>query len=185
MNNRTATRTCPPVKQYLFQDTTLGLLTSWFQDAGRHGVEDVAVGAGYPTVDGDALVAAVLHPNAERALGWYEQRDGSAWDDLYQFGHRNGMYYLLQIHTHPPGCSTLHSLRDDAGSFSDRLGFVSIVVPDFARRGVDLHDRQVTVHERIATGWRVWPHEEARERLRVVPSSLDLQCDGFPHRRSR
>ena len=172
-----STRTCPAVRQYIFQDRTLDILASWFQAAGRHGVEDVAIGVGHPTIDGDAIVATVLHPNADRAPGWYEQRDGSSWDELYAFGYRHGMYYLLQIHTHPPGFSTRHSPRDDIGAFSDRLGFLSIVLPDFADGGLSLHDPKATVHERTAHGWRVWSHAEALDRLVVVPSSVDLQRD--------
>jgi hypothetical protein len=169
------TRTCPEVRRYIFQEPTLATLALWFQHAGRGGVEDVAIGAGYPTSDGDAIVASVLHPDAERAPGWYEQRDGATWDELYTFGYRHSMYYLLQMHTHPPGYPTHHSQRDDAGAFSDRLGFVSIVLPDFAVRGVDLHDRGATVHERTPQGWRVWTHSEACERLVIVPALLDLQ----------
>ena len=172
-----STRTCPAVRRYIFQARTLDVLTSWFQDAGRDGVEDVAVCAGYPTIDGDAIVAAVLHPDADRAPGWYEQRDGSSWDELYTFGHRHGMYYLMQLHTHPPGYSTRHSPRDDLGAFSDRVGFVSIVIPDFARGGVNLLDPDVTSHERTPRGWRVWSHAEALDRLVVVPSTFDLQRD--------
>jgi hypothetical protein len=175
--NGISTRICPDVRRYIFQERTINTLGAWFQQAGRIGVEDVAIAAGYPTVDGDAIVAAVLHPSADRAPGWYEQRDDSTWDDLYTFGYRHSMYYLLQLHTHPPGYSTRHSPRDDAGAFSDRLGFISIVVPDFAQRGVDLRDPAVTVHERTARGWRVWTHAEASERLVVVPSVFDRQRD--------
>jgi hypothetical protein len=173
----TSTRTCPAVRRYILQEHTLDVLASWFQDAGGQGVEDVAVGAGYPTFDGDAIIATVLHPNADRAPGWYEQRDGAAWDDLYTFGYHHDMYYLLQLHTHPPGYSTHHSPRDDIGAFSDRLGFVSIVLPGFARGGIDLRDPATTIHERTARGWRIWPHGEALERLVVVPSTVDLQAD--------
>lgn len=180
-----STHTCPSVRRYIFQERTLEVLSSWFQEAGRDGVEDVAVAAGYPTADGDAIVATVLHPDADRAPGWYEQRDGATWDELYMFGYRHGMYYLLQLHTHPPGCSTRHSPRDDGGAFSDRLGFVSIVIPDFAARGVDLHHPRVTVHERTSDGWRVWPGPEALERLVVVPSAVDLQRDRASARRRR
>jgi hypothetical protein len=173
----TSTHVCPPIRRYIFQEPLLGLLGRWFQEAGTCGVEDVAIAAGFPTTDGDAIVAAVLHPDADRSPGWYEQRDGAAWSELYGFGHRHGMYYLLQLHTHPPGCSTRHSRRDDLGAFSDRLGFLSIVVPAFARAGVNLHDPQCTTHERTPSGWRVWSSDEAAERLVVVPAALDLQRD--------
>lgn len=175
-----ATRTCPPVGRYIFQEPTLELLERWFQAAGRLGFEDVAVAAGYPTTDGDAIVAAVLHPNAERAAGWYEQREGVTWSELYGFGYRHSMYYLLQLHTHPPGYGTRHSPRDDLGAFSDRIGFLSIVVPDFAQSGVNLHDPRCTTHERTSQGWRVWSRDEAGERLVVVPAVLDLQRDAAP-----
>lgn len=170
-----STHVCPPVRRYIFQEPLLALLTRWFQEAGSSGVEDVAIAAGFPTVNGDAIVAAVLHPDADRSGGWYEQRDGAAWSELYAFGHRYSMYYLLQLHTHPPGCSTRHSPRDDVGAFSDRVGFLSIVVPDFAREGVSLHDPRCTTHERIPGGWRVWSNKEAVDRLIVVPAALDLQ----------
>jgi hypothetical protein len=172
-----STHTCPAVSRYIFQERTLESLTSWFQAAGRCGVEDFAIGAGYPTCDGDAIIATVLHPNADRAPGWYEQRADSSWDDLYNFGRQYSMYYLLQLHTHPPGYGTRHSRRDDIGAFSDRIGFLSIVVPAFALGGINLHAAEVTVHERATHGWRVWPNAEACDRLLLVPASVDLQRD--------
>jgi hypothetical protein len=170
-------RRLPEVRRYISQDSTLSLLEQWFSAAGRLGVEDLAVAAGHPTADGDAVVTSILHPDAERTAGWYEQRDGVAWDQLYQFGFEHGLYYLLQLHTHPLGYSTQHSPRDDAGAFSDRLGFLSIVLPDFSLYGIDLHAERVSIHERTARGWRLWPQEEARERLVIVPAWLDLQRD--------
>lgn len=178
-----STHACPPIRRYIFQEPLVGLLGRWFQEAGAAGVEDIAIAAGFPTSGGDAVIAAVLHPDADRTPGWYEQRDGAAWSELYGFGHRYGMYYLLQLHTHPPGCRTLHSPRDNIGAFSDRLGFLSIVVPDFARAGVDLHHPRCTTHERTADGWRVWTNEESVERLVVVPAALDLQRDRAMPRR--
>ncbi len=167
----------PAVRKYFFPDCIVRSLEAWFQKAGRREVEDVAVCAGQPTRDGDAVIQSALHPDAERAEGWYEQRDGPSWDELYLFGHKYGMYYLLQLHTHPEGCSTRHSPRDDAGAFSDRVGFLSIVVPNFALGGLDLYDPGVSVHERVPTGWRVWPSSEAKSRFVVIPSSVDLQRD--------
>jgi hypothetical protein len=161
----------------VFQTHTIETLHAWFSTAGRAGVEDVAVGAGFPTSDGDAIIASVLHPNADRAPGWYEQRDGAEWDALYSFARPFGMFYLLQLHTHPPGYGTRHSPRDDAGAFIDRVGFVSIVLPDFALRGLDLHGPRTTVHERTTRGWRVWSKAETKRRLLVIPSELDLQSD--------
>jgi hypothetical protein len=174
---KTSTHVCPPIRRYIFQEPTLELLARWFQEAGALGVEDVAIAAGFPTTDGDAIIAAVLHPDAERTPGWYEQRDGASWSALYGFGHRYRMYYLLQLYTHPVGYSTQHSPRDDIGAFSDRLGFLSIVIPDFARGGVKLHDPRCTVHERTQNGWRIWSNDEAIERLSIVPAAVDLQQD--------
>lgn len=176
-------RRLPAVRRYILQDAAIVLLENWFGAAGRCGVEDLAVAAGHPTADGDAVVTSLLHPDAERTAGWYEQRDGIAWDRLYKFGYEHGLYYLMQLHTHPVGYSTRHSPRDDAGAFCDRLGFISIVLPDFALYGIDLRSERVSVHERTAEGWRLWPHREALERLVVVPASLDLQRDQIGERR--
>lgn len=170
-------RRMPAVRRYIMQDSALTMLERWFGAAGRVGVEDLAIAAGHPTADGDAVVTSLLHPDAERSEGWYEQRDGIAWDQLYQFGFEHGLYYLMQLHTHPVGYSTHHSPRDDAGAFCDRLGFISIVLPDFALHGIDMRSPRVSVHERTRTGWRLWPHEEAIERISIVPAAIDLQRD--------
>ena len=172
-----STRRCPPIRRYIFPTQSLATLTSWFQAAGADGCEDVAVAVGLPTFDGDAVAVSVIHPDTERAPGWYEQRDGPGWDEAYAFSIRHALYYLAQFHTHPPGCSTSHSPRDDAGAFCDRLGFLSIVIPDFAAHGIKLHDEATSVHERTATGGRVWPPDEVSERFIVVPSVCELQSD--------
>lgn len=171
----------PLIGRYLIPDEIIGRVEAWFQEAGRAGVEDIAILAGYTTASGDAIAATALHPDAEREVGWYEQRDGPQWGALYTFAHQHGMHYLLQIHTHPPGSSTHHSHRDDAGAFSDEPGFVSIVIPDFAERGLDLADPAATIHERTRVtanntrGWRVWSREEVLDRIRVVPLEKDYQ----------
>jgi hypothetical protein len=174
-SSKQKTKTCPAIRRYIFPSRALETMQSWFGSAGGLGVEDVAIATGFPTSDGDAVVTSLLHPNADRAPGWYEQRDGVEWDALYAFARPFAMFYLLQIHTHPPGYSTRHSPRDDAGAFVDRIGFLSLVLPNFALHGIDLHGAQTTVHERTKKGWRVWPNAEAQKRLIIVPSELDLQ----------
>ena len=54
-----------------------------------------------------------------------------------------------QIHTHP--CGANHSLTDDAFPAVHTAGFVSLVVPEFARPPVDL----AAVHASVLTseGW--------------------------------
>lgn len=151
----------------------------WFVEAAALEVEDMIVAAGVRLANGTAVVTSALHPNVEREPGWYEQRRDQSWHDLYTYGREHELEYILQVHTHPPGCSTRHSQRDDSGAFSDEVGFLSIVVPNFGVRGLDLHDPAVTVHERTRPGWRIWTKEEARQRLVVFPSAVDFQEDAY------
>jgi hypothetical protein len=58
-------------------------------------------------------------------------------DDVLALSDRvasQGWYILAQVHTHPG--AAFHSPVDDQFPISNRPGFISVVVPDFARDGV-------------------------------------------------
>jgi hypothetical protein len=54
---------------------------------------------------------------------------------------------LCQIHTHPG--TAFHSAADDSGAYTDEIGFLSIVVPQFGVGGV----AKAEIYRRDATGW--------------------------------
>jgi len=85
-------------------------------------------------VDPDVLTR-VVHPVHTAVGGGYEVDD----DWVMQFFvtlHRSQETVRVQIHTHPRGAG--HSWIDDAYSLVPAKGFLSLVVPDFARGPVGL-----------------------------------------------
>jgi len=80
-----------------------------------------------------------------------------------------GWYILAQLHTHPS--EAFHSRVDDASPLSSQVGFISIVVPDFAQ-GEPLVGW--AAYEHLGRGkWRRIAAREMRKRFREGPS-LDL-----------
>jgi hypothetical protein len=60
-------------------------------------------------------------------------------DDVLALGERvakRGWYVLAQVHTHPG--AAFHSPVDDQFPISNKPGFISIVVPNFARNRVEV-----------------------------------------------
>jgi hypothetical protein len=156
----------------------LDAISAWFRQAAEAEIEDMAVLLGHVSSTGDFVVTSALRPDLERHAGFYEQRPGDGWDALYARAEHLGLRLLAQVHIHP-GAWTGHSPRDDLGAVSDKVGFLSLVLPHFGRAGFTLTG-SFSVHERTRQGWRPWSDEERRTRLQAVPSALDLQTDGAP-----
>ena len=78
-------------------------------------------------------VARVFHPQHGTSRYLYEVNAA----ELFQIGEtllREQLKLVAQVHTHPG--SSFHSGRDDAGPAIHSPGFVSLVVPNFARDGL-------------------------------------------------
>jgi hypothetical protein len=89
-----------------------------------------------------------------------------SFDDVLALGervHARGWYILSQIHSHPFGA--FHSSIDDQHPVSHQIGFVSIVVPNFA---ADLPLQGWSVNEHIGSGrWRELDRDEVARRLAI------------------
>lgn len=85
---------------------------------------------------------------------------------------RYRMQRLAQVHTHPSAWVG-HSTWDDGRAYSQAVGAISIVLPDYARNKPTLE--QAGVHLRTGNGWRQLSKEEIAKRLRVVPGYLDFR----------
>lgn len=81
------------------------------------------------------FVDDLVHPDHTSGPGGYEIDVAwlkRFWIELYQ----QTRTVRVQVHTHP--CSAFHSSTDDAFPISQRFGFLSLVVPDFALGALNL-----------------------------------------------
>jgi hypothetical protein len=119
----------------------------------------------------DAIVTTVTVPNARLEPRYYDVSP-EAMSEAARHLRTHGLVRLAQVHTH--GARWLdHSPRDDAMAYSQKIGAISIVLPEHARRRPWLDDS--AVHVREPEGWRRLDPEEARVQIRLVPSLLDYR----------
>ena len=81
-----------------------------------------------------------------------------------------------QAHSHP-GNGVRHSPFDDRETFARFEGAISVVVPYYARRGVDL--RRCGVHRHVGGVFQFIDNKYLAEHVVVVPGQADLRrrCD--------
>lgn len=76
-----------------------------------------------------------------------------------------GEFVLVRLHTHPG--AAYHSTVDDTNMLIAHERAISIVVPHFARKPVDLRDCSVN-ELRLGSGWRELSDEEVARRFRLL-----------------
>ena len=79
---------------------------------------------------------------------------------------------LGQAHSHP-GNGVRHSPVDDRETFSRFEGAISVVVPHYARRGVDL--RRCGVHRHTGGAFQLVNTKQLDEHIVIVPGQADLR----------
>lgn len=81
--------------------------------------------------------------------------------DNYDRGERNA----VQLHTHPSANVNMSHL-DREWEVVVHSGALSIIVPDYGRRGlVDFPG--ANIYEREGLQWRLWDHKEVSKRIKV------------------
>jgi hypothetical protein len=137
-------------------------------------VEQVAYIDGIVVEDAERTVAVATTltiPDAVLEPGRF-QVSPDAMSQAGKHFRRFRMQRLAQVHTHPSAWVG-HSPWDDQRAYSQAVGAISIVLPDFARNRPTLE--LAGVHLRIRNGWRQLSEQEKAQRLRVVPGYLDFQ----------
>ncbi len=137
------------------------------RDAGTHGVECFVLWVG--RADGNRFQVHHAWVPAQRA---YRMPDGLCitvdGDELHRlnkwlYGHT--MTLGAQVHSHPT--EAYHSDTDSAYPIVTQRGGLSIVVPDFGRRG--LRGRGVKSYRLDATGWRHLRPRVVRRLVQIHP----------------
>jgi hypothetical protein len=137
-------------------------------------VEQVAYIDGVVFEDGlqtRAVATTLTIPDAMLEAGRFDvSADGMS--EAGRHFRRYQMQRLAQVHTHPTDWVG-HSQWDDQRAYSQAVGALSIVLPDFARHRPSFED--AGVHLRAQRGWRQLSEDEKAKRIRVVPGYLDFR----------
>lgn len=106
-------------------------------------------------------ITRVVHPKHRAHAGGYVVDD--AWLNMFwmELGALN-MGVRVQIHTHPN--EAFHSMSDDAFPIIHRVGFLSLVIPNFAIGPVGFNDAYLTEIQ----GDGSWKEVPVTSRLRVT-----------------
>jgi hypothetical protein len=116
-----------------------------------------------PWHDPDRIVKVVHSKHAGHAFGF--QLEDEFIDRLWLDLAANGVGVRVQVHTHPG--EAFHSQTDDEWPIVHTAGFLSLVVPDFARGPVGFENTYLACIE--ANG--AWGERRAEEIFRVeVPA---------------
>lgn len=136
------------------------------REAGEGGFERFALWSG--KIEGDVFIAKSLVVPHQTA---YKLESGVcvqvASDELHRlnlwlFEHRETL--AVQIHTHPT--DAYHSETDDTYPIATQAGALSIVVPDFCRRGLFVHD--TATYRLSRSGWDELAPADARKLVTVI-----------------
>lgn len=158
-------RPCPPYS-WTFAQSLIEQATKHLQQNGQDGLEQLVLWGGYPTPQG-VVISTLFMPDTEATWGWVhilpaEQPHIAEW--LYS----HGQLLFCETHTHRgegPGATQI-SEEDRRHPASRHNGFLTVIVPGYARHGVDF--RRAGLWECQGLEWLEMPRQEAISRLHLV-----------------
>lgn len=118
-----------------------------------------------------AVVTTLVVPAADTADGRIST-SAAANADAVCVTLGTPLVLLGQAHSHPSR-NVDHSLVDDRDTFAQFPGAISVVVPHFARRGINL--ATCGVHRHLHGRFRRIGSTELATHLRVLPGAVDLR----------
>lgn len=101
------------------------------QWTGHRSCEEAALWGGHFTTDGIGVVTTLYLPDTVVAHGMVKIEDPKVLAALIDEVDERSEFLLAQVHSHPD--EAFHSDLDDNGAICGDLGFLSLVVPDYAR----------------------------------------------------
>ena len=135
--------------------------------------EGVVYWGGMETPGGPVVLTA-MSPTAATTWGSF-RTDSDANAKLVLTLARLDLVLVAQVHSHP-GDWVDHSDGDDSGALVRFQGFWSLVVPHFARGGMQ-HLSNLGIHLYDAGEFRRLSNEAAAARVRILPAAVDLRED--------
>jgi len=163
-------RTIRPNAPYnlFFPDALTRQAATHLQESGRKRLEQLVLWGGYTTPTGIVL-ASLLLPETEATWGWVRILSEEQ-SKIAEWLHAHGQLLFVEAHTHGSGLrATQLSDEDRRHPAGRRNGFLTLIVPDYARHGIDFS--QVGVWECQDMAWSRLSPDQSRSRLRPVSES--------------
>lgn len=144
------------------------LLASFITEAER--TEGVVYWFGLE-LPGKSIVTSLMVPNAETNWGCISTSPKANAEVLMSIVG-TPLVLIGQAHSHP-GAMVRHSDIDDRQTFPRFEGAISLVVPHFALRGIDLE--RCGVHRFMDGAYQLLPTEDVLDHFVVIPGERDFR----------
>jgi hypothetical protein len=132
---------------------------------GRHTLEQLVLWAGTPTLDG-VVITALMLPETEATWGWVHVLPTEQLH-IVDWLRRCGQLLFVEAHTHGDGPWATELSDEDRHHPAGRQdGFLTIIIPAYARDGIDFC--RAGVWECRDLVWHKLPTQAVHDRLRVV-----------------
>jgi len=165
------------ISRYLIPVEVVSTTQNYLRRLGTEHLEGIAYWTGIFKRN-EAIVRSAIFP------GDYADNPKSGWgfshvdlETAFKVGneiHKRKEYLFIQLHTHP--FEAFHSYTDNNYPISHRLGFISIVIPHFAK-GPMKNRNTWKVYEYQGKGkWRTLGRREIMKRF-VIMVACDEQGD--------
>jgi hypothetical protein len=163
-----------PIQRYFIPLSLMEATDKVFRKFMARNTEGYAWWTGYLNLDLEAQVCGVLYPEAKTQYGrvYLNRKMMSAM-------HRKlielDQILLAELHTHPPGAGG----QNEVDAYNAAIfypGFITIVVPNFARpRFYDLRDSFIYEYECSGT-WRKLEKSEILKRFIIEESLVEVKA---------
>lgn len=154
------------VKRYEVPGSVVERTVVALRQAGKQGFERFVLWSG--VIDNDRVVIRTAHVPEQTAYkttgGLMVRVEGGALHALNNWLYKHHETLAAQVHAHPT--DAFHSSTDDAYPIVTVLGGLSIVVPDFARRGFFVRDLEA--YRLTERGWRRIRQRQFRKLMTVT-----------------
>jgi hypothetical protein len=164
VNRGSSSRPSPPYS-IIFPALLVEQAAHHLWQQGQQRLEQLALWAGTPTSQG-IVITALLLPETEATWGWVHVLPAEQ-PRIVDWLRRYGQLLFAESHTHGDGpWATELSDEDRRHPAGRQNGFLTIIVPGYARDGIDF--RRAGVWECRELSWYRLPLQAIRDRLRMV-----------------
>lgn len=139
--------------------------THRLQENGVHGLEQLVLWSGYSTAHG-VIISDLLLPATEANWGWVHVLPPEQLH-IVNWLQTHGQLLFAEMHTHGTGPRATEMSDEDRRHPAGRQdGFLTIIVPGYARGGIDF--LRAGIWECCNLTWMKWHQQDIHIRLRVV-----------------
>lgn len=157
-----------PLVSIRFPVSLLGKAASQLQENGHRSLEQLVLWSGYANPTG-ALLVSLLMPKTTATWGTVTIVK-TELPIIAEWLFEHGQLLFVEMHTHGPGsCATELSPIDRAHPVGRQNGFLTFIIPEYAKAGIDL--ATAGIWECLSQDWKRVSPDKSRVRFSVVPDA--------------